>query len=585
MEYIGARYVTKIYENSLDPSSAEWEAGVNYEPLIIVTFNNGSYMSKKVVPASVGDPAANPDYWTQTGFYNGQIAMLQDEIDKLNNNIKYIDVDVLSYPGSDYDAQLKNAIADVAADTTVNGARIFLPAGEVRLSEVDLPSGKSFEFIGYGMNNNNLSSFGTIIKPLLPSTSYIFGATGPGRDYNTFRNITFDGESSCPYAIHGDYLGGALIERCAFLNFTTIAVETHGICHLNGNYFKNPGATNCVIYSDSYVTNNEFSVADVCLEVQASGNRIIGNLINTGTTYGLKIKIGGSSTAVNNNLVEGNYFGGSACNIYIEGASRIQAFGNMILGNMFEMSVIIGSPEAAIKIKTAKTSIISENIFRGSLSVTAHDDCITVDDCEYIKIMNNHYYAIKASGIVMNASININIDSEQFEGIQDYIIQGTNCTRFKLRFISYEPMTGLNTSGIVCTGSSGYCYVAYNDVPAQSVDGSNTYVLNYITPEPTAVTSAATLSQSPTVTTNKVMNYKNRVVSYDLHIVTTAAYSAGQEIAQLPSGSYPTAIINVMGGVDWNAIPFEINTAGKLYSPVSPIASGKRIQVHFCYLI
>lgn len=75
-QYIGARYVTKVYENSLDPSSAEWEAGINYEPLTMVTYNMGSYLSKKDVPASVGDPASNPQYWAQTGFYNGQIAYL-----------------------------------------------------------------------------------------------------------------------------------------------------------------------------------------------------------------------------------------------------------------------------------------------------------------------------------------------------------------------------------------------------------------------------------------------------------------------------------------------------------------------------
>lgn len=82
-QYIGARYVTKIYENSLDQSSAEWEANVNYEPLVMVTYNNGSYLSKKEVPANIGDPASNPSYWVQTGFYNGQISYLQNEIDEL----------------------------------------------------------------------------------------------------------------------------------------------------------------------------------------------------------------------------------------------------------------------------------------------------------------------------------------------------------------------------------------------------------------------------------------------------------------------------------------------------------------------
>lgn len=83
-QYIGARYVIKIYENSVDPTSAEWEQ-VNFEPLTMVTYNYGSYLSKKEVPASVGNPAANPTYWVQTGFYNGQIASLQQQIDTINN--------------------------------------------------------------------------------------------------------------------------------------------------------------------------------------------------------------------------------------------------------------------------------------------------------------------------------------------------------------------------------------------------------------------------------------------------------------------------------------------------------------------
>lgn len=82
-EYIGARYTTKIYENSLDSSSAEWEANVNYEPFTLVTFNNGSYLSKKDVPASVGNPASNPTYWAQTGFYNGAIITLDNRITNL----------------------------------------------------------------------------------------------------------------------------------------------------------------------------------------------------------------------------------------------------------------------------------------------------------------------------------------------------------------------------------------------------------------------------------------------------------------------------------------------------------------------
>lgn len=83
-QYIGARYVIKVYENTLLPSSAEWQAGVTYEPLTMVTYNNSSYLSKKDVPAAIGDPASNPSYWVVTGAYNGQILNLQNQIDAIN---------------------------------------------------------------------------------------------------------------------------------------------------------------------------------------------------------------------------------------------------------------------------------------------------------------------------------------------------------------------------------------------------------------------------------------------------------------------------------------------------------------------
>ena len=85
-QYIGARYTIKVYENSLDPSSAEWESGIAYEPLTLVTYNNSSYISKKQISAGIGNPASNPTYWACTGYYNGQIINLQDQIDDIVNN-------------------------------------------------------------------------------------------------------------------------------------------------------------------------------------------------------------------------------------------------------------------------------------------------------------------------------------------------------------------------------------------------------------------------------------------------------------------------------------------------------------------
>ena len=86
-QYIGARYVPKFYQNSVD-GSTQWESNVVYEPLIYVTLTNGHmYISKKQVPATVGSPASNIDYWLDIGSYNGFIDELQSQIDDLVTDV------------------------------------------------------------------------------------------------------------------------------------------------------------------------------------------------------------------------------------------------------------------------------------------------------------------------------------------------------------------------------------------------------------------------------------------------------------------------------------------------------------------
>lgn len=91
LQYIGARYVPKFYENSLDPSSMEWESGKVYEPLTVVSYYSVSYTSKIPVPATVGNPAANPIYWAKTTDLPAAIASLQNQVDANTNNIKSLE--------------------------------------------------------------------------------------------------------------------------------------------------------------------------------------------------------------------------------------------------------------------------------------------------------------------------------------------------------------------------------------------------------------------------------------------------------------------------------------------------------------
>lgn len=108
-QYIGARYVPKFYENSL--GTADWVAGVIYEPLTIVTWNGNSYTSKKTVPASVGDPSSNPDYWVATGVFNAQLADLSDRMDAVEG-----DVTTLNEKAGYYTPEMFGAAADGVTD-------------------------------------------------------------------------------------------------------------------------------------------------------------------------------------------------------------------------------------------------------------------------------------------------------------------------------------------------------------------------------------------------------------------------------------------------------------------------------------
>lgn len=93
-QYIGARYVPKFYEGS---AGTDWTANTQYEPLTIVTRNGNSYTSKRAVPASVGAPESNPDYWASTGIYNQQVEQYRREVEQCRQEVEQLDEDVDGY--------------------------------------------------------------------------------------------------------------------------------------------------------------------------------------------------------------------------------------------------------------------------------------------------------------------------------------------------------------------------------------------------------------------------------------------------------------------------------------------------------
>lgn len=77
--YIGMRYVPKFM--------GDWDSTMQtpYEALSIVLYNRNTYTSKRPVPVNI--TLSNTEYWVMTGFYDGQVAALQAEIDALSTSV------------------------------------------------------------------------------------------------------------------------------------------------------------------------------------------------------------------------------------------------------------------------------------------------------------------------------------------------------------------------------------------------------------------------------------------------------------------------------------------------------------------
>lgn len=80
-QYVGARYVPQFFNNP--DGSWDWAQGFQYEPLTMVKYGENTYTSKMLVPSTVGSPNLNPDYWANTGNYNGILTELEKNVNKL----------------------------------------------------------------------------------------------------------------------------------------------------------------------------------------------------------------------------------------------------------------------------------------------------------------------------------------------------------------------------------------------------------------------------------------------------------------------------------------------------------------------
>ena len=352
-QYIGARYVIKVYENSLDQSSAEWEAGVTYEPLTLVTYNYSSYLSKKEVPRSVGDPASNPAYWVVTGAYNGQILTLQNEIDEIKDNEVFFNVCFppvdsgiapLDNTGvSDCTAQLQ-AIVDYVGNK--NGGVIYFPTGRYSIEGTVDCDYAHITFMGENRASTWLIHSSNEIMFHVHDVNYCYFKHLIFRTYNadpstTSQYILFEDTNYC---VCEDL---SFMDGCRFIKFKhapgskvydvlfnapnitptnkIIAIELENSCvssrflRVTCNFLgigTTPGATG--IYTnthaqDIYIERYESAGCNPSIYIQNTtaqnpGDIIIKNSIFDGLKgYGIHLKDIKAATYDNTNIIDGIY--------------------------------------------------------------------------------------------------------------------------------------------------------------------------------------------------------------------------------------------------------------------------------------
>lgn len=227
LQYIGARYVPTFYLNSL--GTPEWEAGVAYEPLTIVTYNNNSYTSRKPVPADVGNPSANSEYWAQTGVYNAQIGQLQSDVAELQESVDDLEKMAFYYTPEMFGAKGDGVTDDTQAfkdmfDAVSDNDTIVCSGKYVITDQIEIT--QSFLKISGGFTRSEYNPVWHFVRTN-PQTPDIY-LTGAGVG---FSNIIFQGGGvsnsetlfECNAAGNNGNMD-TIFDSCGFFQATTGAV-------------------------------------------------------------------------------------------------------------------------------------------------------------------------------------------------------------------------------------------------------------------------------------------------------------------------------------------------------------------------
>ena len=177
-QYIGARYVPLFYANP-DDNSNNWKSGIIYEPLTIVTDANQSYTSKQEVPASVGRPSENLDYWILTGAYNAQVDQYRREVADLAEDVAALSEATSGYTKSRSSGVSQIGVYDTGLNPEGNGLQGAWADGNIWYEYI-YQSGISGKLYSFNMSNgryiNNIDMSLYHGNDFVKCGNYVYGA-------------------------------------------------------------------------------------------------------------------------------------------------------------------------------------------------------------------------------------------------------------------------------------------------------------------------------------------------------------------------------------------------------------------------
>lgn len=193
-QYIGARYVPKFFENP--NGTAEWLSNVIYEPLTIVTYSQNSYTSKKAVPASVGNPADNPEYWVASFNFNAQFEELENRIDGIDTEITDLDGRVEEFEKAAYSYGLCFGNSYMTGANENPGQGVYSRMKDM-FTESSLYSSSGCGFTAY--DSDHSTTFNTLLANAISTLGddcnkvtdvFVLSAVGECRGVQNNTNIT-----------------------------------------------------------------------------------------------------------------------------------------------------------------------------------------------------------------------------------------------------------------------------------------------------------------------------------------------------------------------------------------------------------